>query len=78
MVLPGECTGSVFEEAVLHKWPVARPAGWGVQRAGSRDLRGVGSRLGFLTPEGKWRVLWESGTVLPLLTSAASGGGDQG
>ena len=56
------------------------PIGLGLKMEGSDKLREEGRQSGYQTAGGKLFLLHESGTVVPLLTSAAShmGGGGWG
>ena len=48
------------------------PIGMGVKREGPKKLQEVGNLLGYLTAGGKLFLLCKSGTVVLLLTGAAS------
>ena len=56
----------------MDTWVGCPPVGLGVKREGSEKLQEVGSQLGYLTAGGNLFLLCESGTVVLLLTTAAS------
>ena len=74
MVLLGVHACAPFEEGSprVDRWVGCLPSGLGVKREDLEKLREVGSQMGYLTTGENFFLLRESGTLVPLLTNAAS------